>query len=308
MKTSSLVLSAILCATVFPAARSAPGQLEAEARVLEYLRGHVRPGQPLIVTELYNNVFTKPEERKALNKLYGAFFRIPLFLAQYQERFGAPPKLKVIAEQFDLASPEAAATLLRVMDADPRVPRFLTQDPETHEITSVDVATILNHPRFGQALVRQLSGWEGKPAPPFKLQSLAGDATELSALRGRLVLLNIWFTGCPPCVKQTPELVALSQEFPSREFTIVGANADRVLGLSYDDAVRLKYVEEHKITFPVVHWTSESDTAYGNISIFPTQFLIDGEGTVIHHWVGYVEPDELRRAVAEELARPRAGQ
>ncbi len=57
----------------------------AEARVLDYVRTHLEPGQPLMVTDLYNRVFTQPDERQALNKLYNAFFRIPLFVANYQE-------------------------------------------------------------------------------------------------------------------------------------------------------------------------------------------------------------------------------
>jgi thiol-disulfide isomerase/thioredoxin len=284
---------------------AAGAQADAEMRVLTYIREHVRPGQPLLVTELYNTVFTQPEERKALDKLYAAFFRIPLFLAQYQEEFGAPPSLKVISEQFDLPSVEAADVLVRVMESDPRIPTFLTRDPGTHEIRHVDVGTIRDHPRFGRILVRQLSGWEGKPAPEFRLQSLSGDETDLSALRGRVVLLYVWFTGCPPCMKQTPELVALSREFPGQDFSIVAANADRILGLGYDDAFRLKYAEEQRITFPVVNWTGESDSAYGNISIFPTLFLIDRHGTIVNHWVGYVGLDELQRAVADGLKRSR---
>src|ERR1039458_7411073 len=133
----------------------------AEARVLDYIRTHLQPGQPLRVTDLYNRVFTQPDERQALNKLYNAFFRIPLFVANYQEKFKSPPSLAVIAGQFDLHSPGAADVLLRVMESDPRVPRFLTRDPKTGEITHVDVERIKADPKFGQALARQIGGWEG---------------------------------------------------------------------------------------------------------------------------------------------------
>src|ERR1019366_1787698 len=131
----------------------------AEARVLDYVRTHLQPGQPLMVTDLYNRVFTQPDERQALDKLYNAFFRIPLFVANYQQKFGAPPTLKDIAEQFDLRSPAAADVLLRVMESDPRVPRFLTRDAKTGEILTVNVEKIKANPKFGQALDRQISGW-----------------------------------------------------------------------------------------------------------------------------------------------------
>ena len=130
-----LLLVSILFGTTAVALPSA----DAEGRVVDYIRTHLQPGQPLMVTGLYNRVFTQPDERQALNKLYNAFFRIPLFVADYQERFKSPPSLTVIAEQFDLRSPAEADVLLRVMESDPRVPRFLIRDPKTGEITHVDV-------------------------------------------------------------------------------------------------------------------------------------------------------------------------
>jgi peroxiredoxin len=275
------------------------GQTAAEKRVLNYIRDHLQPGQPLLVTELYNKVFTRPEERKALDKLYGAFFRIPFFVAQYQEKFGSAPRLSVIAQQFDLPDAEAADVLLRVMESDPRVPHFLARDPATHEITKVDVEEIRRDPKFGQKLEHQLSGWDGKPAPAFRLPVLDGGEVDSGTLRGKVVLLYVWFTGCPPCMKETPALVALNREFGARGLSMIGANADHLLGLSYDDDVRHRYIKEQRVNFPVVHWTKESDTAYGNISIFRTLFLIDRKGVVIHHWVGFVPTEELERAISE---------
>jgi peroxiredoxin len=292
---------ALLAALTIFWVRPAQAQSDAEMRVLDYIRDHLQPGQPLVVTELYGKVFTRPEERKALDKLYNAFFRIPLFVVQYQEKFGTPPTLKVIAEQFDLRTPQAADVLLRVMESDPRVPRFLSRDAKTGEIARVDVEQIRSDPRFGQAVDRQLSGWEGTPAPEFRLTGLEGTDVDSASLRGKSVLLYIWFTGCPPCMKETPELVALAREFSGRGLAIVGANADRVLGLSHDDAVRRRYAEEEKINFPLVHWTRESDAAFGNIAIFPTLFLIDPKGGIMRHWVGYVSPDELRSTIMEGL-------
>ena len=276
-------------------------QPDAETRILQYIREHLRPGQPLVVTELYNNVFTRPDERQALDKLYNAFFRIPLFVAQYQEKFGSPPTLKIISEQFDLRAPGAAEVLLGVMESDPRVPHFLARDPKTGEINHVNIEEIRNDARFGQVLQRQLAGWEGKAAPELELRSIKGDTVSLEQLKGKVVLLYVWFTGCPPCMKETPDLVALYHELSARGFDIVGANADRFLGLSYDDQMRLRYIRERKIEFPIVHWTRESDKAYGGISIYPALFLIDRKGLVSHHWIGYVPSSELRRAIEAGL-------
>jgi peroxiredoxin len=291
----------LLACLLHGSAAARPATPDAETRVLDYIRDHLQPGQPLIVTDLYNRVFTQPDERQALDKLYNAFFRIPLFVANYQQKFGAPPTLKVIAEQFDLRSPAAADVLLRVMESDPRVPRFLTRDAKTGEILTVDVEKIKANPKFGQVLERQIGGWDGKPAPDFTLARLMGGNVHLLDLRGKAVLLEVWFTGCPPCMQETPALVALDHELSTRGLAIVGANADRALGLSYDDQVRERYLKEHHVEYPVVQWTREIDRAYGGVAIFPTLFLIDQKGLVRAHWIGYVQPDDLRKAITGVL-------
>ena len=274
---------------------------DAEKRVLDYIRTHLQPGQPLEVTDLYNRVFTQPDERRALNKLYNAFFRIPLFIANYEDRYKSPPSLAVIAEQFDLPSSAAADLLLRIMDSDPRVPRFLSRDPKTGEITRVDVEAIKADPNFGRVLARQIGGWEGKPASDLDLPRLGGGNVHLADFRGKVVLLEVWFTGCPPCMKEAPALESLEREFSRQGLVIVGANDDRTLGLDYDDAVRERYVQEHHISYSIADWTKEADRAYGGIAIFPTLFLIDGNGTVRNHWIGYVQPDALKNSITTLL-------
>ncbi len=293
----------LLLVIVAGSAATLTASAEAEARVLDYIRTHLQPGQPLRVTELYNQVFTQPDERQALNKLYNAFFRIPLFVANYQKKYKSPPSLAVISEQFDLRTPDAADTLLRVMESDPRVPRFLTRDPKTGEITHVDVESIESDPRFGQVLARQIGGFDGNPAPDLALSRLGGGDFNLADLRGKVVLLEVWFTGCPPCMQEAPALVSLDRELSSRGLAIVGANDDSNLGLDYDDSVRQRYVQEHHILYPIANWTKESDQAYGGIAIFPTLFLIDRKGTIRNHWIGYVEPQTLRDAIVTALSQ-----
>jgi thiol-disulfide isomerase/thioredoxin len=271
---------------------------DAEARVVSYISDHLQPGQPVLITEL-SKTFTQPAERLALGKLYSAFFRIPLFVAGYQDKFGRPPSLGTIAGQFDLHVPGEAALLLRIMESDPRVPHFLTRDPRSGEITKVDVALIQSDPRFGQALDHQIAGWEGRPAPALILQGLDGKPVALSNATGKAFLLEVWFSGCPPCMQETPVLVALNRQLAGAGLLIVGANADKLLGLDYSDAVRQRYVGEHHIDFPVAHWDKAADTAYGGISIFPTLFLVDSGGIVRGHWVGFASAADLRAAAGK---------
>jgi len=282
--------------------RCLAAQANPQAKILNYIRDHLKAGQPVRVTELYNTVFTTPEDHAALNKLYKDFFRIPMFVVQYQQQFSAPPSLKTIAQQFALKTPEEADTLLRVMETDPRVPKFITRDPKTGEITKVNVQMIRNDPRFARGAAHELGGWKGRTAPAFDMVEAGGKHVSSAGLDGKVVLLYIWFTGCPPCMKEAPALARLQQEFGAKGFEVVGANADGLLGLGISGAARQSYIEKEGINFPVVHWTKESNQAYGDVSIYPTLFLINRQGTITDHWVGFTSPATLREAISKTVA------
>ena len=119
-----------------------------ETRVVAYLNENVTPGKPVIVTDLYNNVFTTPEEQKAVKRLYDAVFELPGFVAVTQMNTGKVPTLKDITAHFNFQVPGTTEVLLRVLESDPRVPPFFERDSATGEIKSVNIDLIRNTERF----------------------------------------------------------------------------------------------------------------------------------------------------------------
>lgn len=146
-----VVLLVALLFVLRPGAEDAPTG-DPETRIIAYLKENVRPGQPVFVTDLHNNVFTSREEREALQRLYDAFFRIPATAAQIYTTTGRIPTLQELSDQFQFKVPGEIDVLLRVMESDPRVPRFFERDPATGEITSIDVDRIASEERFRRPL------------------------------------------------------------------------------------------------------------------------------------------------------------
>src|ERR1044071_2090323 len=145
-----------------------------ETRIVYDLKTNVQPGRPVVVSELYNNVFKTPEEQKVLERLYNTFFKIPMFIVQYNSASKKIPTLRELSEQFNFNVPGEADVILRVMESDPRVPKFLDRDPKTGEITKVDIDKIKASPQFSRVIERTITGWEGKEAPPFSLTAYDG--------------------------------------------------------------------------------------------------------------------------------------
>jgi thiol-disulfide isomerase/thioredoxin len=287
----------LVLALLLAAALAAPPPPEAEARVVEYLEANVKPGQRVVVSQLYNEVFTAPEERAALDRLFNTFFKIPLYVAQHQKAAGKPPTLAELSEQFRFLVPGQADLMLRIMESDPRVPRFLARDRASGEIERVDVDAILAHPRFGKALERTIAGWEGKPRPAFATTTYDGRPFSSESLAGTPHLVYFWFTGCPPCVRTSPLLAELDEEHAASGFRIVALNADRALELPYSDADRAAYAQKHGWSFTLAHMTPEAQEAYGAVSVFPTMFFVDARGTVVKQLVNFQEKAALEKAI-----------
>ncbi len=65
-----------------------------------------------------------------------------------------------------------------------------------------------------------------KTAPDIPFTDAAGRALRLSDFRGRAVLLNIWATWCPPCIREMPSLAGLQQAFGGDRFEVVALSID----------------------------------------------------------------------------------
>jgi thiol-disulfide isomerase/thioredoxin len=275
-------------------------QADPETRIVNYLKANVRPGQAVTVADL-TRVFKTPEEQAALSRLFNTFFKVPITVAQIYSKTKKIPTLRELADQFQFRVPGEMDVVLRVMEADPRVPKFMTRDPRTGEITSVDVAAIKADPNFGRLIERSIAGWEGRPAPVFAIKSFSGSDLTSATLSGQPHLIYFWFTNCPPCVQTTPLLVALNAKYAAQGFKIVGANADHVLELPYSDAVRAEFLKKQGVTFLEGHLTAQMQLDYGGVSVFPTMFFVNRKGVIVRQMVSFQNQAALEAAVQAAL-------
>jgi len=130
----------------------------------------------------------------------------------------------------------------------------------------------------------------GRPAPAFRLPSLAGPAQGLTDYRGRPVVLNFWATWCEPCKKEMP---ALQAEAASRKDLVI-------LGIdNVEPAVRVKpFVERYGITFPILLDQDGTVIEQYRIVGMPTSFFVDRAGVIRASFEGALTPDVLRQDLA----------
>jgi len=67
----------------------------------------------------------------------------------------------------------------------------------------------------------------GATAPPLVVKELSGQTFDLSAMRGKVVVINFWATWCPPCRKEMPALDAFYRDYHDRGVEVIGLSIER---------------------------------------------------------------------------------
>jgi thiol-disulfide isomerase/thioredoxin len=126
-----------------------------------------------------------------------------------------------------------------------------------------------------------------------------------SALRGRVVLVDVFTFECVNCTRVVPNLKALRAGYSRSDLAIVGVHAPEVPSYQANFAYVAKNVRAQAFAWPVVlddelHLWNR----YG-IDAWPTQLLFDRRGIVRHRIVGDSQ-DAALDGLVEELVRERA--
>lgn len=135
---------------------------------------------------------------------------------------------------------------------------------------------------------------DGGPAPDFTGTTLDGQSIRLSDFRGQPVVLNFWATWCGPCREETPDFVAMQEEY---------GESVRFLGVALEeDAGPVQaFADEYAVNYPIIVDAEGSIVQhYPDVFGLPTTLLLDEAGVVRKRWVGQVHPKDLK-PVLEEL-------
>jgi thiol-disulfide isomerase/thioredoxin len=128
---------------------------------------------------------------------------------------------------------------------------------------------------------------EGKRAPDFSLETLAGGEVSLSDHLGDVVLINFWATWCAPCRAEIPAIEAVHQARLNDGFVVLGVNYQESR-----DAVE-PFARELAISYPVLLDESgrvmETYRAIG----LPMSILVDREGIIQVRHAGLLTEAQL---------------
>ncbi len=138
-----------------------------------------------------------------------------------------------------------------------------------------------------------------KPVPPFNLPAIEGrtDGLTTSDLKGKISLVNVWASWCPPCRAEHPILMTLAR------------NGVTIYGINIRDKPENARRFLNQLGNPYSRIGADTN---GRVSIdlgvygYPETFFIDAKGRIRYRHVGAINPGQLEsiiRPLLKELSR-----
>ena len=135
-------------------------------------------------------------------------------------------------------------------------------------------------------------------APDFTRETLDGKSFQLSALKGKVVLIDFWATWCPPCKAEIPHFKELYDQYRKKGLEVVGIALD-----AGGEKEVAPFARENQINYPLVATDAQQlAEAYGGVRGIPTTFLIDKQGKIAKKYVGYQDKELFEKEIQALLA------
>lgn len=142
---------------------------------------------------------------------------------------------------------------------------------------------------------------ENKNISHLSFPNTEGEVVTLSKFQGKVVLVNLWATWCPPCVKEMPSMQRLKEKIGDKDFEIVAINAGEEQASV--DAFLLQM--EPELTFTIL--LDEVSSLLSDLSVrgLPMSFLVDREGNIVESILGGREWDSpaMIELINNQIAR-----
>ncbi|WP_052503435.1 peroxiredoxin [Lacinutrix sp. Hel_I_90] len=113
----------------------------------------------------------------------------------------------------------------------------------------------------------------------FIVSDLKDKTIKLSELKGKVVVLNFWFTKCGPCIQEMPDLNALVKEFKDDPVVFLAITFNK------KELVE-QFLEEQTFDYSIAANANNVITIYG-VQSYPTSMVINKKGEIVLKELGY---------------------
>lgn len=123
---------------------------------------------------------------------------------------------------------------------------------------------------------------EVSSAKNFTVTLLDGSQLSLSDLKGKVAIVDVWDTWCPPCKAEIPHFIELYDQYKDKGLVIVG-----LAGARYGKEAVEQFIKDYNINYVNGLFNEDFNAKYGPIRSIPTTFVFDQKGNVYKSYLGY---------------------
>jgi thiol-disulfide isomerase/thioredoxin len=120
-------------------------------------------------------------------------------------------------------------------------------------------------------------------------KDLSGNEVRLSALKGKVVVLNFYASWCGPCNQEFPHLKELYAKYGS-DLAVIGFDKEP------DETVEREHARKQGLPWPIVLHSDKVNEAL-LVRAFPTNYYVDRQGRIVLREVGFDGPEKLARTL-----------
>src|SRR5205085_3079123 len=121
----------------------------------------------------------------------------------------------------------------------------------------------------------------------------------LSALKGKVVLLDFWTYGCVNCMHIIPDLKRLERKYPN-QLVVIGVHSAKFANERETENIR-RIILRYEIEHPVINDADFKIWNAYSVRAWPTQWLIDPAGYLIGRAEGEGNYEVLDRLIAKTV-------
>jgi thiol-disulfide isomerase/thioredoxin len=139
----------------------------------------------------------------------------------------------------------------------------------------------------------------------FKLPDLNDKDVALADFKGKVTIVDVWGTWCPPCRKEIPHFVELLKKYKDKGLAIVGINYEQINDKAEAKETIKTFLKENKVPYTCVLGDDKTQEQIPNFEGFPTTLFLDRTGKVRLKVVGYhpmADLDAIVSMLLEEKA------
>jgi peroxiredoxin len=139
----------------------------------------------------------------------------------------------------------------------------------------------------------KLNAHLNKPAAEFAFKAINGKLYSLSDLKGKVVVLNFWYTQCGGCIAEMPDLNELKKSYNAKDVVF--------LAITFDDNAKIGiFLTKHQFDYTIIPNAKKMCNDY-DIHEYPVSVVIDRNGVskYINSGIGGNIKSELAKAIDE---------